>query len=215
MNRWEYYQYLKKRAREIRAQFGLTTPKVGRAEMRRIYRAHGIKIDKSPLAKNILGAYFNDENGVSVLINSNLPIEPTIFTMGHELKHHLEDRVSTLKNCTDGEIDDPIEIGAGVFSAELIFPESDFIIWLDKKKVPFGKCTPTDIVRMKHETQTTISYSSLKKRAVYLGYAGEDIFRGVKWITLAESIYGIPFHKRFKRFTAKGNGQIGRVPFPA
>jgi len=212
-NRWEYYEGLKALARQIRAEFNLASPKVGKADLRRIYKAYGIRIDRLSLARNILGAYFNDENGVCVLLNKNLPTEPTISTMGHELKHHLVDKVSTVGHCKDGENNDHVEIGAGIFAAELVFPEPDFIAWFEQKKISKSQCTPKDIVRLKHETQTTLSYKSLKKRAIFLKFALEENFAGVKWTVLAELLYGKPIYKQLNRFNKKRKLSVGAVPF--
>ena len=61
-------------------------------DMWRIYRTEGIeKLDFRPGFKDLRGAYFNDDCGVSVMLAAGFPDEPTIFTMARELKHHLVD----------------------------------------------------------------------------------------------------------------------------
>src|SRR5579863_904385 len=64
----DYYEMLKGRAREIRAEYGFVTPRVLRSDLRRIYKDHGIRFDKRPFTKKIRGAYFNDDFGVHIAI---------------------------------------------------------------------------------------------------------------------------------------------------
>jgi hypothetical protein len=65
--------------------------------------------------------------------------------------------------------------------------------------ISMGGCTPQDLVRLKRETGTTLSYAGLAKRAEYLGYAREGAFDSVKWKKLEEELYGPPFYKRHRR----------------
>jgi Zn-dependent peptidase ImmA (M78 family) len=200
MSRFAYYESLKELARQVRAEHGLAGPRVLRSDLRRIYQAHGIRIDLWPHRfKQLRGAYFNDDLGATVVLDRNLPPEPMIFTMGHELKHHLADRGLGLSYCDASNKNDEIEIGAEIFSAELIFPETDFIACLDGLGVARGKCTPELLVRLKHETATTMSYAGLAKRAEYLGFASRAGFARVKWKTLEEQIYGEPVYKQVLR----------------
>jgi len=61
-----------------------------RSDLRRIYRTEGIRIDLWPYKfKGLRGAYFNDELGPTVLLAKGLPQDPMVFTMAHELKHHV------------------------------------------------------------------------------------------------------------------------------
>ena len=151
-------------AREERLKFGLTTPRVLRSHLRKIYSAYRIRIDVWPFKlRMVRGAYFNDDSGVSVLLNHTLPDDPYIFTMAHELKHHLVDSEMSVIYCgKDNELE-PIEIGAEVFAAEMLFPEQDFADRLNQMGVNFGSCTPNNLVRLKHETETTLSYAGLAK----------------------------------------------------
>jgi hypothetical protein len=71
----------------VRARFGLTSPRVLRSDLRRIYRAEGIQIDLWPhKLRKLRGAYINDEFGPTVMLAKGLPQDPMVFTMGHELK---------------------------------------------------------------------------------------------------------------------------------
>jgi Zn-dependent peptidase ImmA (M78 family) len=199
MTRSEYYNGLRDLARRVRAEHGITTPRVLLSDMRRVYKAYGIKIDLWPhKLKNLRGAYFNDESGPWVMIARNLPDEQRIFTMAHELKHHLVDHTAG----TDAEIkvqDDPKEIGAEVFAAEFIFPDLDFIEYMQDMGIGPGQCTAETVVRLKQETKTTLSYTGLAKKAEFLEFAAKGSLGKVKWKILEERMYGEPFYKALQR----------------
>jgi Zn-dependent peptidase ImmA (M78 family) len=196
VSRYGYYQELKTLARDVRARHSLTSPRVLRSDMRRIYRTEGIRIDLwRHRLRGLRGAYFNDEFGPTVMVASGLPSEPMIFTLGHELKHHLVDRDSGGGFCSESNRDDAIEIGAEIFAAELIFPEEDFCKQMVVMGVEQGQCTAETIVRLKHETTTTMSHAALAKRAEYLRFAPEGSLQAVKWTKLTEKLYGEPLYK--------------------
>ena len=88
-----YYRNMQALALEVRKRHGLTRADTSIKQMWKVYRAEGIeRIDFWPNLKHIRAAYFNDECGVSVMLARGLPDEPTIFSMAHELKHHLVDK---------------------------------------------------------------------------------------------------------------------------
>lgn len=190
-------------AREVRAEFGLTTPRVLRSDLRRIYQKHGIKIDLWPpqaggpcKLRNIRGAYFNDEFGPCVMLDRRLPEDPRVFTMAHELKHHLLDKDWSVSYCGTDNEKTVGEISAEVFAAELIYPEGDFARDLEQRGIVLGQCKAIDIVHLKHDVQTTLSYTGLAKRAVFLNFTPMGIFDKVQWKKLEEQVYGVPFYKR-------------------
>jgi Zn-dependent peptidase ImmA (M78 family) len=196
MYRSEYYAQLKELARATRARFGLSSPRVLRSDLRRIYRAEGIRIDLWPhKLRKLRGAYINDEIGPSVMLAKGLPQDPMVFTMGHELKHHLTDSGSSLSYCDACNQSDPIEIGAEIFAAELIYPDDDFRADLERMKIAPLQCTSEVLVRLKHDTRTTLSYAGLAKRAEFMGFAVEGSLDRVKWKKIEEEIYGEPLHK--------------------
>jgi hypothetical protein len=210
MKRTEYYEELKILAQDIRVKFQLSTPRICISDLRRIYTHYGIQIDLWPRKastnsvklKSLRGAFFCDEYGASVLINRKLPEEPRIFTMGHELKHYLKDQSYLQDNngvlwCGDNNQDEIIEIGAEVFAAELIFPDYDFKNFLTQRGINLGECQPETLVRLKRETQTTLSYAGLAKKAIFLRFALPESLAKVKWKKLEEDIYGLPLYKRF------------------
>lgn len=184
-------------ALEVRENYGLKTARVLKSDLRRIYKDQGIQIDLWPYKmKKLRGAYFHDEHGASVMLAKGLPDDPMIFTMGHELKHHLVDRDSIVALCDTSNQTAEIEIGAEIFAAELIYPESMFCENLAQIGAKLGTCTPQQIVALKRQTQTTLSYTGLAKRAEFLGYALPGAFQKVAWKTLEESIYGVPLYKQ-------------------
>ena len=208
MNRSDYYNQLKDIARATRAKYGLTTPRVQKSHLRAIYRDQGIRIDLWPhRLREVRGAYFNDECGPSVMLTKGLPEDPMVFTMAHELKHHLVDQNLPLVYCGDCNVTQHIEIGAEIFAAEFIFPELDFVNLLAANGITAGACTPEAIVRLKHDTRTTLSYSGLAKRAMFFGLAPAGSLDKIRWKKLEEQIYGEPRYKMLLR----RRQQIGRT----
>ena len=196
-----YYEEMKALAREVRASYGFCTPRVRKSDIKRIYRDQGIRIDLWPYKlKGLRGAYFNDDLGPSVLIAKGLPDEPKIFTLAHELKHHLKDSNLRVLYCDPSNQFRTIEIGAEIFAAELIFPEQDFIDALRRMNIGHGECTPEALVRLKRETETTMSYAALVKRTEFLGYALRGSLQGVQYKKLEERLFGEPLYKRVLRY---------------
>lgn len=153
----------------------------------RICRAEGIeRLDFRSGFKVLRGAYFNDDYGVSILLARGLPDDPTIFTIAHELKHHLVDSKARSVLCRTTEEARRIEVGAEVVASELIYPERDFV---DDLSRPLGrvpqKVTAEMLVQLKLRSQTTLSYAALAKRTVLLGLAEQGSFQDVRWRTLA------------------------------
>ncbi len=200
MYRAQYYDELKALARGVRARFGLKTPRVLRSDLRRIYKAENIRIDLWPYKfRGLRGAYFNDELGATVVLAKGLPEDPMVFTMAHELKHHLADRDLPISYCDASNVSNPIEIGAEIFAAELIYPDNNCADDLVRMGVQPGCCTPEDIVRLKHDTRTTLSYAGIAKRCEFMGFSRPGAFAGVKWKKLEVSLYGLPIYKRVRR----------------
>ena len=200
MNRSAYYNEMKELARAMRAKYNLTTPRVQKSHLRKIYRDEGIHIDLWPhRLREVRGAYFNDEFGPTVMLVRGLPEDPMVFTMAHELKHHLVDRQLPVACCSDRNADQHIEIGAEIFAAEFIFPEQDFLDAMAAKGIGVGTCSAEAIVHLKHDTRTTLSYSGLAKRAIFLGLAAPGTLGHVQWKKLEESIYGEPLYKKLLR----------------
>jgi Zn-dependent peptidase ImmA (M78 family) len=116
------------------------------------------------------------------MLAGGMPDEPTIFTMAHELKHHLVDSKAGTVLCRSDEQRRRIEIGAEVFAAEFIYPEKDFVYDLFRllRGMP-QSINPETLVELKRKTETTLSYAALAKRSVLLKLADEITFRDVRW----------------------------------
>lgn len=178
-----YYYDMRELALEVRTRNGVEGADVSMREMWRIYCAEGIEgFDFRRGFKDLRGAYFNDDCGVTVMLAGGLPDEPTIFTMAHELKHHLVDSKIGSVFCRTDEQTRRIEIGAEVFAAELIYPERDFVYDLFRllRGMP-QTVSPELLVELKRTTQTTLSYAALAKRTVLLRLADEKPFRNARW----------------------------------
>jgi len=201
MTRSAYYEEMRALAREVRRDHGLGTPRVLRSDLRRIYRAYGIRIDLWPYRlRNLRGAYFNDEHGPTVMLDKTLPDEPAIFTLGHELKHHLVDQDSLLALCDASNTNEMVEIGAEVFAAELVFPQADFYELMQGLGARQGHCPAELIVRLKRETRTTLSYAALTKQAEHTGLAPSKSLAAIRWRKLEEQLYGEPEYKKILRY---------------
>jgi Zn-dependent peptidase ImmA (M78 family) len=183
-----YYYEMRELAQEVRARNGIEGPDVSMREMWKIYRVEGIEeLYFRHGFKQLRGAYFNDEYGVTVMLAGGLPDEPTIFTMAHELKHHLVDSKAGTVLCRTDEQMRRVEIGAEVFAAELIYPEKDFVYDLFRLLRGMPKSvTPELLTELKRKTQTTLSYAALAKRSVLLRLAEEKAFRDVRWRDLQQ-----------------------------
>ena len=113
--------------------------------------------------------------------------------------------ISGFSYCDQSNESEQREIGAEVFAAELIFPEVDFVNCMDQMGIELAKCTPEMLVRLKHDTQTTMSYTALAKRAEFLRYAACGALSKIRWKKLEESIYGEPVYKRIQRYRSLKN----------
>ena len=195
MNRGEYYERMKALARDVRTKYDLTTPRVLRTDLRRIYRDEKIRAMLWPhKLRKLNGAYLFDDLGATVMLRKGLPPEPMVFTMAHELKHHLVDR-GAHSFCDVSNEMNYIEIGAEIFAGELIFPEQDFVEAARGTGIRPGCCTPELIVRLKHDTKTTLHYAGMVKRFDFLGFAAARDFAKTRWRVIEERLFGPPFRR--------------------
>ena len=185
-----YYNDLKSLARQVRTENGLNCPRVTPVDLRGIYRKYGIGLDIWPYRfRNLRGAFFCDKFGPTVMLAKGLPQDPMAFTMAHELKHFLKDRDLGLSYCDQSNMSRPIEVGAEIFAAELLFPDCDFIQLMEKLGVKRGNCRAEDLVHLKLQTRTTLSYSGLAIKAERLWFAKPRTLTGVKtWRKLERQI---------------------------
>jgi Zn-dependent peptidase ImmA (M78 family) len=88
MSRHAYYEDLKELAREKRQLYGVDTGAFGLREVRKIYKAEGIRLDYWPLSYKIKAIYMCTDDDPSVAVQKSLPDQPKLFALVHELKHH-------------------------------------------------------------------------------------------------------------------------------
>lgn len=168
--------------------------------MRVVYKDQGIAIDYWPYKlRRLRGSYHNDQYGVTVMVAKSLPDDPAIFTLAHELKHHLVDQDKMVALCDASNSDELIEIGAEVFAAEFLLPSSLLATWFQTRNIGRGQLTSEDLIRFKRESATTLSYAGLVKHVEHLNLVPRGKFAGIQWKKLEESIYGLPIYKRYPR----------------
>ncbi len=192
MSRSAYYDRMRQLALEKRAAYGVATAKFGLREVREIYKRECIAIDLRPLSSRIRAVYMCDDDDPSVLVNKLLPTEPRLFSMVHELKHHFVDRETMAGGalrCGNYNANQMIEIGAEVFAAEFIYPESEFIELADVLQLGQGTCSPEQVVELKRACPAKVSYAFLRKRLERFGFASKDCYKGVQFRKLEEEMY--------------------------
>ena len=85
MNTHSYYEDLKQLARQVRAENGLSSPRVLPNDLMRIYAKYDITVDEWPYRfRNVRGAFINDHLGATVMVAKGLPQDPMAFTMAQE-----------------------------------------------------------------------------------------------------------------------------------
>jgi len=196
---YDYYD-LKVLARQVRAKYGLKSPRVLPFDLRRIYSQEGIEIDYWPYRlKYLRGAFICDDFGATVMLAGNLPLDPLVFTMAHELKHFLTDRELRISYCDQSNLNKSIEIGAEIFAEELIFPDQYFVQYMQRMNVKRERCDANMLVRLKMETKTTLSYAGLAIKAERLRYASTNSLTRMKGWRKLEKIYHETCREQFQR----------------
>lgn len=151
------------------------------------------------VSRKIRAAYFCDGDDCSVLLNKNLPREPKIFSLVHELKHHFIDR-DLIENgevkCGDYNANKEIEIGAEVFAAEFIFPEKEMREIIRLMGITSANCEPQNIIDIKRAKYAPVSYKFITKRFEFFGLISPGAYDHVKFEKLEEEIYGKPIYKQ-------------------
>ncbi len=198
MSNSAYYESLKVLAREKRGHYGVDTALFGLRDVRRIYKAEGIRIDHWPLPWKIKALYMCADGDYSVAIQKDLPEEPKLFALIHELKHHYCDQgqlVGGVISSGDYNRNEVIEIGAEVFAAEFIYPIDEFAADVARQGV--SSWTANDVVTFKRAScRAKVSYMFIVKSLKRLGLVPHDAFQGVQFKKLEEQIFGVPFYRR-------------------
>ena len=197
MSRHAHYEELKALAREKRELYGVVTDAFGLREVRKIYKAEGVRIDYYPLPYKIKALYMCADGDCTVAVQRKLPDEPKLFALVHELKHHYRDRKALgdgVIHCGDYNMDAFIEKGAEVFAAEFIYPEAEFAE--DLAPLEITDWTTKNVVRLKRSCKARVSYRFLCKRLERLGHIERGDFDAVKFQKLEDEMYGVPYHRR-------------------
>lgn len=197
MNTQQYYEDLKLLARQVRAENGLSSPRVLPSDLMRIYAKHGIEVDEWPYRfRHLRGAFINDELGTTVMLAKGLPQDPMVFTMAHELKHFYRDRDLGISYCDQSNLNKSLEIGAEIFAAELIYPDRDFVSHMTRMGIRCNQCLPKDLVLLKRRTGTTLSYAGLAIKAERLGFAPSHSLTTIKTWRRLEALHSPPVVSR-------------------
>ncbi|HEY1805731.1 MAG TPA: ImmA/IrrE family metallo-endopeptidase [Terracidiphilus sp.] len=201
MSRDAYFEELKALAREKRNLHRVNTAAFGLREIRKIYRVERIRIDYWPLPSKIKAIYMCADGDYSVALQRNLPDEPKLFALTHELKHHYRDQETItggMIHCGDYNANELIEKGAEVFAAEFIYPEDEFaedIRWLG-----VTQWKPEDVVRFKRgHCKAKVSYKFICKRLERLNLIVRGQFDRIHFRKLEDSIFGVPFHRLYQK----------------
>ena len=197
MTRSEYFESLKQLAREKRQLHHVETTSLGLRVIRGIYKSESIRIDQWRLPRRIKALYMCDRDDCSVAIQKNLPDEPKIFALIHELKHHYCDREaigSGVVHCGDYDANELIEKGAEVFAAEFIYPEASFVSDLAGLKISSWRVE--DVVVFKRNCKAKVSYTFICKRLERLGLILPNEFDRVQFKKLEDAMFGIPFYRQ-------------------
>jgi hypothetical protein len=197
VNTHNYYEDLKALARQVRAEHGLSSPRVLPSDLMRIYAQYEIELDEWPYRfRNLRGAFINDHLGTTIMIAKGLPQDPMVFTMAHELKHFFRDRDLGISYCDQSNLNKSLEIGAEIFAAELLFPDRDFIAQMKLMGIRADQCLPKDLIRLKRQTRTTLSYAGLAIKAERLGFAPSHSVTTIKTWRRLEALYSPPVQRR-------------------
>ena len=199
MFRSQYYEAMKLLAAEKRLKYSIATASLGLKRIREVYKAEGVAIDLWETSYKIRAMYMCDGGDPSVLVNRNLPTEPRLFAMVHELKHHYSDQTALKKGqirCGDYNANEVIEKAAEVFAAEFIYPAQEFLDCASSLGLEAGKVTPEELVQLKRVCGAPVSYKFLQKRLEWFGFIERGQFAKIQFQKLEEKLHGVPIFRQ-------------------
>lgn len=200
MDRWQYYEELRALARAKRTEHSVVTATLNLTVVRNIYKKEGITIDLQKLkGYKIKAAYYCDNQDYSVLVSKDLPREPKLFVLVHELKHHYRDQAKILNGemlCGDYNANELIEKGAEVFAAEFIYPENEMKALINQMDITATNVTPQRIVEFKRNMPASVSYTFIRKRFARFEICSMKQYKDIQFTKLEEEIYGLPIYKQ-------------------
>ena len=195
----EYYRQLKLLAVEKRNEFKVGSKKMGLRLVREIYKKEGITIDyQNVKSSRIRASYFCEDGDLSVLVKKSLPPVQRLFDLVHELKHHFVDRgiiIAGKFECGDYNKNKMVEVGAGIFAAEFIFPEQEMRKSLTNFGLSKTSVTPKKVVEYKISCGMPISYEFIKKRLSFFNMIRVGEYDNVKFGVLENQIH-TPIYKQ-------------------
>jgi Zn-dependent peptidase ImmA (M78 family) len=202
IDRTAYYSQIRELALVKRAQFSVVTGAFGLAEVRAIYRSEGIAIDSRKLTPRLKAIYMCSDGDCSVAIRKDLPKEPKLFALVHELKHHWADRAlmeAGHLSCGSFNENELFEKAAEVFAAEFIYPEtelrSDFDVFEEANRIK--NWTADNVIHFKrNQCRANVSYTYLRKRLEWFGKTKSDQFHGVQFQKREDELYGAPVFRQ-------------------
>jgi hypothetical protein len=180
-------------ALSVRSEEGWSSAKVTEKQLRAAFNRRGVEVESWRHFRRLRGAYFQDRHGAVVVINGKLPLAPRVFTLAHELKHHLVDQDENGVACNLSQSSTLVERGAEEFAAELLLPGELLEREWFALGIRGGQCPREGIVRLKASTKTTMSYQALAISVERLGLAEPGAFRDVRWFDVQERMLG---HRR-------------------
>lgn len=217
MNRSQYYEQMRALALSKRAEHSVNTATLNLTFMRGIYRSERIRIDRWDIkGRKIRAAYFCEDDDNSVLLNDNLPREPKLFSLAHELKHHYVDR-GVIQNgkiqCGDYNAHEAIEIAAEIFAAEFIYPRAEMHDLLNELGITQQNCCAEKLVDFKRACPALVSYSFIVKRFEWMDLCDQGEYKKVQFQKLEEQLHGPPIYKQkwYQEYRArKARARIAR-----
>lgn len=180
-------------AASVRSEEGWTSARIVERQLKGALLRRGVEVEGWRHFGKLRGAYFQDAHGPVVVVNTRLPLGARVFTLAHELKHHLVDRDQIGATCNTSRPSTLIERGAEEFAAELLLPADLLEDAWRSLGTDDRRCPIEAVVRLKASTGTTLSYQALGISAVRRGLAKSGAFDGVRWMDMQERIVG---HRR-------------------
>jgi len=202
IDRAAYYSHIRELALIKRAEYSVATGAFGLKEVRAIYRREGIAIDTLSLTPRLKAIYMCSDGECSVAIRKDLPKEPKLFALVHELKHHWADRHLTEADRLSCGLFNESELhekAAEVFAAEFIYPESEFKsdIFAFEELYKIRNWTVDDVVHFKrNHCKANVSYTYIRKRLEWFGKITPDQFRGTQFQKREDQLYGAPIYRQ-------------------
>jgi len=202
IDRSAYYSHIRELASIKRTEFSVKTEAFGLSKVREIYRREGIVIDSRKLTSRLKAIYMCSDGDCSVAIRKDLPKEPKLFALVHELKHHWADRQlmeAGHLSCGSFNENELHEKAAEVFAAEFIYPESEFRsdIYSFAEAHKIQNWTVDDVVHFKrNKCRANVSYTYIRKRLEWLGKISPAQFHGVQFQKREDQLYGAPIYRQ-------------------